>query len=358
VPSAACAGTAAALVSLAGMRALVVVNPAATTTTAKTRDVLLGALASELKVDVAHTEHRGHGRELGIQAVSDGMDLVVALGGDGTVNEVVNGLLAAGPAPHVPALAVVPGGSTNVFSRALGRSRDPVEATAEILEAIRAGRTRRVSLGTASARGTSTAPLTDPDPDRAAAEAAREAATRPEWGDPRWFVFAAGLGFDADVIASVEAHRAKGRRSTGGLYVREGTRAFLLGRERRRPAMTLQVEGCPPVAGLFLCLVSNVNPWTYLGARPVVPSPQASFDADLDVFAMSRVGTLGMLRTLRQALSSRPDARGRAVHRWHDVAELTVSAERPQGWQLDGDHLGTATGLRIRSVAGALRVVS
>src|SRR3954454_17588428 len=144
------------------MRALVVVNPAATATTAKGRDVLVRALASELKVDVAETGHRGHGRELGARAVADGVDVVVTLGGDVTVNEVVNGLLEHGPAPHLPILAVVPGGSTNVFSRALGCSRDPIEATAEILDALRGGRTRLVSLGTASASGASTAAVDDP----------------------------------------------------------------------------------------------------------------------------------------------------------------------------------------------------
>ena len=340
------------------MRALVVVNPAATSTTPGTRDVMLGALASELKLDVAQTEHRGHGRELGVRAATDGLDLVVVLGGDGTVNEVVDGLLHDGPGPHLPMLAVVPGGSTNVFSRALGRSRDPVEATAEILGSLRAGRTRLVSLGTASASGTSTAPLEDPRPGPAARKADEDAAADPGWTPRRWFVFTAGFGFDADVIARVEAQRARGRRSTGALYVREATRTFLLGRERRRPAVTAQVDGYPPVDGLFLCLVSNVSPWTYLGARPVVPSPQASFDADLDVFAMGRVGTLRMVHTVRQALSSRPTARGRAIHRWHDVEEMTLTAARPQGWQLDGDHLGTATALRLRSVPVALRVIT
>src|SRR3954471_17525942 len=136
------------------MRALVVVNPAATATTPKARDVLVRALASELKVDVAQTEHRGHGRELGRRAAEDGVDVVVTLGGDGTGHEVVNGLLERGPSAHVPTLAVVPGGSTNVFSRALGRSRNPIEATAEILDSLRPGRPRRVSLGTASASGT------------------------------------------------------------------------------------------------------------------------------------------------------------------------------------------------------------
>src|SRR5438067_1577414 len=99
------------------MRALLVVNPKATATTKRGRDVL-----------------------------------VVALGGDGTVNEVVNGLLAEGPGGHVPMLAVVPGGSTNVFARALGLPRDPVEATGQILEALRAGRRRTVGLGLADDR--------------------------------------------------------------------------------------------------------------------------------------------------------------------------------------------------------------
>ena len=136
-----------------------------------------------------------------------------------------------------------------------GRSRDPVEATAEILASLRAGRTRLVSLGTARASGTD-----DADADG--------------WTHPRWFVFAAGLGFDAEVIARVEAQRAEGRRFTGALYVREAVAAFLLGRERRRPAMTSSVPGRPPLEDLFLCLISNVSPWTYLGARPVNPSPR------------------------------------------------------------------------------------
>ncbi|SOC48799.1 Diacylglycerol kinase family enzyme [Blastococcus aggregatus] len=319
------------------MRALVVVNPAATSTTAKMRDVLVGALASELKVDVAETTHRGHGRQLGALAAADGLDLVVTLGGDGTVNEVVDGLLENGPGGHLPTLAVVPGGSTNVFSRALGRSRDPVEATAEILASVRAGRTRTVSLGTASATGTG---------------------TEAGWTAPRWFVFAAGLGFDAEVIARVEAQRARGHRSTGALYVREATTAFLRGRERRRPAMTLRTPGEAAVEELFLCLVSNVSPWTYLGARPVNPSPEASFDTGLDVFALGRTDPVAMLRVLRQALAAQPRLRGRGLYRRHDLAELELTADRPQGWQVDGEHLGTATGLRLRSVPYALRVVS
>jgi diacylglycerol kinase family enzyme len=330
------------------MRALVVVNPVATATTPKVRDVLVRALASELKVDLAETERRGHARDLGMRAVEDGVDVVIALGGDGTVNEVVNGLLDRGPRPDLPTLAVVPGGSTNVFSRALGRSRHPVEATAEILDSLRAGRIRAISLGRASAV------TVGPDP----GHGRREQPAEPEWTPPRWFVFAAGLGFDAEVIARVEERRASGRRSTGALYVREATTAFLLGRERRRPAMTLSVPGEDPLDELFLCLVSNVSPWTYLGARPIRPSPQASFDTGLDVFALGRTGPIGMLRTVRQTLASTPDPRGRRLHRRHDLPEVVLTASRPQGWQLDGDHMGMATALRADSVPHALCVVT
>jgi diacylglycerol kinase family enzyme len=341
------------------MRALLVANPAATTTTRKVRDVLVRALSSELQVEVAETAHRGHGRELAAQAAAEGVDLVVTLGGDGTVNEAANGLLAAGPGPHVPMLAVVPGGSTNVFARALGRSRDPVEATGEILDSLRAGRTRLVPLGRASARISDEARTSETRTGEAhtAGNGTAGGRTAGGWTEPRWFVFAAGMGFDADVIARVEAQRARGRRSTGALYVRAGVNAFLLGRDRRRPPITLESAGGPPVDGLFLALVSNVSPWTYLGARPINPSPEASLDTGLDVFAMGRIGVVRMLHHLRQTMADRPDARGRGVHRWHDLGGLTLTSARPQGWQLDGDHLGTTTGLRVESVPDALRVV-
>ena len=110
------------------MRALVVVNHQATTMSQWVRDVLLAALRHDLKVEVAETNHRGHAVELGRQARTDGVELVIAAGGDGTVNEVVNGLLDDQAGPSVPDLAIVPAGSTNVFARNLGLPEDPVEA--------------------------------------------------------------------------------------------------------------------------------------------------------------------------------------------------------------------------------------
>src|SRR5205823_1644621 len=191
------------------MRALLVVNPKATTTTRGAREVLVRALASELKVDVVETGYRGHAAALALRAARDGVDLVAALGGDGTINEVVNGLLTDGPGPGTPALAIVPGGSTNVFSRALGQSQNPIEATADILDALRAaaggeqegtagrvaGLGRPIGLGKAGSR---------------------------------WFTFSAGLGFDAEVVHRMERRRRAGRPISHMRYVRAAVSQFYL----------------------------------------------------------------------------------------------------------------------------------
>ncbi len=143
------------------MQAVLVVNPKATTTTERSRDVLVRALRSEVDLAVRYTRQRGHAATLAREAAEAGVDLVVTLGGDGTVNEVVNGLMAAQPAmvalsqssaERLPALAVVPGGSTNVFARALGLPRDWPEGTSVILEGLREGRSRTIGLGRADDR--------------------------------------------------------------------------------------------------------------------------------------------------------------------------------------------------------------
>jgi diacylglycerol kinase family enzyme len=310
------------------MRALLVVNPKATATTERVRDVIARALGSELKVDVVETRARGHATELAREAAAGDVDVVVTLGGDGTVNEVVNGLLDGGPREDTPTLAVVPGGSANVFARALGGSRNPVEATADILDALRAGRLREVGLGLAG---------------------------------ERWFTFCAGLGFDAEVVEAVERQRDAGRRASPGLYVRTAVRHFFTGTDRRHPVVTLEVPGEEPVSRLALAIVANTDPWTYLGARAVHPLPQASFDSGLDVLAPRRMRTLGSLRLVGQMLSKRPRGEGpggRGVVRRHDLAAFTLRAEHPLALQVDGDLLEPTDELPFRSVPRALRVVA
>lgn len=305
------------------MRALLVVNPAATTTTARSREVLKRALASELKVEVEETSHRGHAAALAVRAAREGLDAVVALGGDGTVNEVVNGLLTDGPRPDLPALAVVPGGSTNVFVRALGLPVHPFDASGVILEALRAGRTRRIGLGQA---------------------------------DDRWFTVNAGVGFDADVVRRIERRRRAGAETSHARFVRAGLAQFFAA-DRRHPALTLGRPGQPPVTGLHFALVTNTAPWTYLGERPVQPSPEASFETGLDLFAPRSMGTLVTLRYVRRALLDAAPLRSRRLLRVHDLAEFTLLANRPTAVQVDGDWIGERDSVRFRAVPDVLRVI-
>jgi diacylglycerol kinase family enzyme len=319
------------------MRALLVVNPAATTTSARTRDVLIHALASDLKLEVAATEYRGHARDLGRRAArSDDIELVVALGGDGTVNEVVNGLLHDGPSPGLPALAVVPGGSTNVFARALGLPNDAVEATGALLDALRTGSERTVGLG--MVQGTP--------------------GTADEQVPARWFTFCAGLGFDAAVVGRVERRRAEGKRSTHPLYVRQVVRQFLGEPDRKQGVITLERPGEEPVPGIVVAIVSNTSPWTYLGNRPVNATPKASFDTALDLLGLTRLSSAAVARYGAQLLSSSGRGpHGKHVVALHDTPEFTLRADKPLPFQVDGDHLGLLSNATFTGVGRALRVI-
>ncbi|MEV6586757.1 diacylglycerol/lipid kinase family protein [Streptomyces acidicola] len=320
------------------MRALLVVNPAATTTSARTRDVLIHALASEMKLDAVTTEYRGHGRDLGRQAADEDIDLVITLGGDGTINEVVNGLLHEGPDPdRLPRLAVVPGGSTNVFARALGLPNDAVEATGALLDALRQGSERTVGLGLAA--GTP--------------------GSEDEGVPARWFTFNAGLGFDAGVVGRVEQHRERGKRSTHSLYLRQAIRQFLGEPHRRQGTITLERPGADPVTDLVLSIVCNTSPWTYLGNRPVYASPKASFDKGLDVLGLSRMSTVAVARYGTQLLTSSParGPHGRHATSLHDLTDFTLHSKVPLPLQMDGDHLGLRTSVTFTGVRRALRVI-
>jgi diacylglycerol kinase family enzyme len=321
------------------MRALLVVNPAATTTSARVRDVIGAALSNDLNLEVATTEYRGHARDLARQAAGGGeTELVVSLGGDGTVNEIVNGLLHHGPDPEaLPRLAVVPGGSTNVFARALGLPNDAVEATGALLDALRAGSSRTVGLGLAS--GTP--------------------GTEDEGVPPRWFTFCAGLGFDAGVVGRVEQQRELGKRSTHALYLRQVARQFLGDPHRRHGTITLERPDAEPVEGLMTAIICNTAPWTYLGNRPVYASPGASFDTALDVLGVARMSAASGARYAAQLLRSTPERgpRGKHALTLHDLTDFTLHSQAPLPFQVDGDHLGLRTSATFTGVRRALRVI-
>jgi diacylglycerol kinase family enzyme len=306
--------------------ALLVVNPHATATTAAGRDVLAHALASDVKLEVLETSYRGHAADAAAQAAADGFDLVVAHGGDGTVNEVVNGLMrAGGPGPAArddvtrPMLGVVPGGSANVFAGALGLPREPVEATHHLLQAIEAGRSRRIGLGRV---------------------------------DDRWFTFNAGIGWDAEVVAAVDNRRRKQAspvlyvRTALGHYVRQATRA---------PELTVEVPGEEPIPGVRLAMVCNTDPWTYLGSRALHLVPGCSFDQGFGLFALRSLATPTVLRHVGQVLRG-ATPKGKHLVLRDDVSHVRVTSPRPVRVQVDGDVLGEQGSVNFTSVPAALRV--
>lgn len=304
------------------MRALLIVNPHATSTNERRRDLLAHALAGEMSLQVAHTKSRGHAAHLAAAAADSGVEVVIVHGGDGTVNEVVNGLMFRGVRPDTPMLAVVPGGSTNVFARALGIDPDPTVATEQILEALARRRTRIVSLGKA--------------------------------GD-RYFTFNAGLGLDAEAVHAVEQRRHSGSAISNSMHVRKTVAAYLRS-DRRHPRMTVEMPGRETLTGVHLVFVSNVDPWTYYGNHPVRTNPGTTVTSGLGVFALTSMGIPVALRATAEILTAR-SGRSRHIHREMDVPWLKVRCIDPVGLQTDGDYLGKRNELEFSSVPGALRLV-
>lgn len=313
------------------MRAVLIVNPNATSTTAAGRDLLAHALESRVRLSVEHTNHRGHAIEIGEQAVRDGVDLIIVHGGDGTVNEVVNGLLGRPgrlPLGHVPAVAVVPGGSANVFARSLGIPSDPIMATNQLIDLLseyqRTQTWRRIGLM--------------------------------DCGE-RWGVFTAGMGVDGEVVAAVEARRSKHKGVTAARYISLAVPAVLRS-ARRDPALTLHLRDREPVSGVHFVFVSNASPWTYINTRPVWTNPGCSYESGLGVFATTSMGVWRNVRLARQMLAKRPNLKAKHVIREDDVDSVRVISDTPIATQIDGDYIGLREEMTFRAVPKALGVVA
>jgi diacylglycerol kinase family enzyme len=314
------------------MRAVLIVNPTATSTTPAARDLLAHALKSRLQLTVEHTTHRGHGTELAQAAVANGVDLVVVHGGDGTVSGVVNGMLGhpGSPRPaHVPAVGVLPGGSANVLARSLGISTDPVAATNQLIQLIddyrRHQTWRRIGLI--------------------------------DCGE-RWAVLNAGMGVDAEVVAGVEAQRDKGVKVNALRYWRVAVPTAIRF-SRREPRLTLQVGDGEPVSGVHFVWVSNTNPWTYSNNRPLRPNPGCTFESGLGVFALTGMKILPTLGVVRQILSKRGNPQAKQLIRDDDATSVRVTcAGGPIASQFDGDYLGLREAMTFRAVPGLLPMVA
>ncbi len=308
-------------------------------------DLAVRSLAGLVDLDVERTEYRGHARELAAAAHAD---LVIVLGGDGSINEVVNGVMGRdgsggadpgrngpggnGPgadgagADGRPLIAVIPGGGANVLARALGLPVDAAAAIRRVRESIEAGRYRTIGLGLA--------------------------------GD-RYFTFSAGLGMDAEVVGEVDRLRGEGRRESASLFLRTMMHQYYRGTDRRRPALTLERDGQPPAGDLFMTIITNRSPWTYFRGRPLLPVPHPDFNSGLDVLALRRMRLTTIVSAVGQMLyvRSRPP-RGRNMLSVLGSESLTVRSARPIAFQVDGEYLGETEAVKFQFVPRALRVVA
>lgn len=300
-------------------RALLIENPSATATSADLRDLIAAALASEVELEVAATKRRGHALHLAAGAVDADLDAVIVLGGDGTANEVLQALAGTSVA-----LGLLPGGSTNVFARALGAPNDPVAATRRLRSALRERRTRRIGLGRAG---------------------------------ERWFGFNAGLGFDGAVVRHVEQHTSLKRALRQGAFVWGTLREWAIGPERRAPSVRVELADGTAWGPVAIALVATTDPYTYLGPRPIRLHPRADFDRGLDLLTVDAVPTVRLAAIVAAAMRDGRHTTMPGVHYAHDLEGLTLSAPSPLALTVDGDYAGEHLAVTFRAVPDALRVL-
>jgi diacylglycerol kinase family enzyme len=284
------------------MRVRLIVNSAATGVHGPVLDAVVAALGGAGELEVVHTERAGHATELAAE-VADGA--VVALGGDGTYNEVANGMR-----PGV-LMGVLPAGASSVFARHLGLATEPVAAAGQVAAALAAGSTRSIGLGRA---------------------------------DERLFTFAAGLGLDAEATALVDRarHERPGNQRPGDLKVL-ATAIGVLRSEgfALHERMTLRTD-----AGEQRCsyiAVANQHPYTFLGPIPVRAAPRADFAHGLDVVFTRELRGRQLWRLPVYALIWPRHARkggSRRVGYLHDLHRFSVECDEPTALQLDGEYVG------------------
>ncbi len=307
---------------------LIIVNPYATTVSDRLRNLVVYALQGRYEVEAVTTEAQNHATEIGREVRDHGYDVVVAFGGDGTLNEVVNGLAGT----DVP-VSMLPGGSTNVVCRTLGIPNDVVDATEHLLALVDDWAPRRIDLGKV---------------------------------DERHFVFACGAGIDATVVERVDAHPRL--KSTAGPYYYSWAGVSAFYRRYLHNAVRMRVEvGGETVEGVT-AIAQNSDPFTYFASRPIrVCEGIAIDDGTLSVGVLKRATQRDMPTLIARLFSeTKPAARHRQVEHFDDVELATATsisedkegALRPFPLQVDGDYIGERTRVELRADPGALTIIA
>jgi diacylglycerol kinase family enzyme len=303
-------------------RLLMIVNPYATTVSDRLRNLVVYALRGRYEVDAVDTERRQHATEICRRAVADGYDLVVAFGGDGTVNEAANGLAGT----STP-LSCLPGGRANVFCRILGIPADIIDATEHLLALADDWRVCRVDLGRVNGR---------------------------------CFTFSAGVGLDAEVVANVDAHPRRKARFGEWYYASTAVWTFVRRYLSRPPRLEADLDG-EPVPGATV-IVQNASPYTYFGELPVRMAPRASLtDGALGGVVLRRATPLVAPTIAWRALAPMTTVAGhRQIHAFAGLTRLTVRSldGRPLPLQVDGDYIGSCRRADFDVLAAALHVAA
>ncbi|HUA71602.1 MAG TPA: diacylglycerol kinase family protein [Solirubrobacteraceae bacterium] len=285
-------------------RMLIIVNPYATTVSDRLKNLVVYALRGRYEVEAIDTDSRDHATELSREAAREGYDVVVAFGGDGTVNEAANGL-AGSDTP----LCCLPGGRANVYCRMLGIPTDVVDATEHLLLMADDWHPTRVDVGLVNGR---------------------------------MFLFSAGVGLDASVVERVDAHPHLKARYGEWYYTVTGVTTFTRRYLLHPPRLEAHVKD-ETIAGVTV-IVQNSTPYTYFGDRPVEMAEGATLTSgDLAAVVLDRARPTDVPTILGRALASNLKvSRHHHVHPFSGLDGLRVRSrdERPLPLQVDGDYLG------------------
>jgi diacylglycerol kinase family enzyme len=308
--------------SLPKKRMLIIVNPYATTVSENLRHLVVHALEGRYEVDAIDTQARGHATELCREAAHEGYDVVVAFGGDGTVNEAANGLIGS-----ATPLSCLPGGSANVFGKMLGIPGELVDATEHLLALVDDWQPRKVDVGMVNGR---------------------------------CFTFASGLGLDASVVERVDANPRLKARYGPWFFTWAAVGTFARRYLVRPPRLVAHMDG-EELAGVT-AIVQNGSPFTYFNNRPIEIAEDVTLDSGtLSGAVLHRARPFDMPFIAWRAFAKRARlARHRQITPYSGLTELTVrSADgEPLPLQVDGDYLGEVIEARYSLRPAALSVVA
>jgi diacylglycerol kinase family enzyme len=314
--------------SAAKPRMLVIVNPYATTVSDRLKNLVVYALQGRYDVTAVDTEARAHAIEIGREARDGSYDIVVAFGGDGTLNEVANGLAGTG----VP-VSVLPGGSTNVVCRTLGIPDDVVDATEHLLGLADDLQPRRIDLGVANGRR---------------------------------FVFACGAGLDAAVVKRVDANPRLKARAGEWYFTWAAISAFT--RDYLRNPVRLRLEADGGSAEGVTAIVQNSDPYTYFRDSAVRVTHGSQFsDGALTAAILRRSAIRDMPTIALRVLSDRFRAGDhRQIDHFDDVTAGRIESvsvdeggrTRPFPLEVDGDYIGDCAEVELGIEPQALSVIA